>query len=446
VADAVNHPTALTAADLERQDKLSEHELAMQAAANCINNVIRALPEGEHLLIAPNVLRCWLALRKHEPQLFLLLRAKVKAVCGRVVVDLITDEMALVDGARTPLRGYSVAEILQRPHPIELVEGLIAAGIVLVYGESGCGKSFAAGDLAGAVVRGAGFLGHPVLQPGPVAYVAAEGNVRDRLAGYLAANALTVQALKDLQIIEPGIDLRGGADELVELLRAIQPSLLVIDTLNACMPGADENGSQDMSLALASVRHIRSEIGCTVVLIHHSGKDATRGARGHSSLRAAVDTELFIEAEEATGIRRLRVTKQRDGPTGLELAFRLAPIPLKGGSSSCVLEQIESPPQRQGKAAKLPDGVIVALDALKQAIAEHGEPLPATSTLPAGKRAVREETWRQCYYAVRPVAGSLETAEQRREIKARLEAFRRAKETLQGRRTAGSTGGFWWIW
>jgi hypothetical protein len=45
-----------------------------------------------------------------------------------------------------------------------------------------------------------------------------------------------------------------------------------------------------------------------------------KGARGHSSLRAAVDTELEVKAEGETQI--LKVTKSRDGLTGNEYAYK----------------------------------------------------------------------------------------------------------------------------
>src|SRR5262245_4415294 len=70
-------------------------------------------------------------------------------------------------------------------------------------------------------------------------------------------------------------------------------------------------------------------IGCVqlrghVTLVHHTGKDDTKGARGHSLLRAAVDTEIAVwrskEAERAIGVS---VTKQRDLDAGRGFAFKL---------------------------------------------------------------------------------------------------------------------------
>jgi hypothetical protein len=46
---------------------------------------------------------------------------------------------------------------------------------------------------------------------------------------------------------------------------------------------------------------IRFESGAACLLVHHVGKDTTKGARGHSRLRAANDTEIEIIRDETSG-------------------------------------------------------------------------------------------------------------------------------------------------
>jgi hypothetical protein len=61
-----------------------------------------------------------------------------------------------------------------------------------------------------------------------------------------------------------------------------------------------------------------------VELIHHSGKDESRGARGWSGLRAACDFEFeIIRADED---RVATVTKMKGGADGGEYGFRLQTI------------------------------------------------------------------------------------------------------------------------
>ena len=103
--------------------------------------------------------------------------------------------------------------------------------------------------------------------------------------------------------------------------------LIVIDTLARVMGGADENAAADIAGLMRSTDLLRDRTGAHVMVIHHSGKDATRGARGHSSLRAAIDTELELTKGEGTE-RLLKATKQRDMAAGVEHVFELRQVEL----------------------------------------------------------------------------------------------------------------------
>ena len=81
--------------------------------------------------------------------------------------------------------------------------------------------------------------------------------------------------------------------------------------------------------------------------MHHSGKDETKGARGWSGIKGALDTEL--EVTRAEDDRVLSVTKQKDGEEGQEYGFRLLEVPLWGEEdedgdpiTSCVVEPNET--------------------------------------------------------------------------------------------------------
>lgn len=64
------------------------------------------------------------------------------------------------------------------------------------------------------------------------------------------------------------------------------------------------------------------------MLIHHSGKDSGRGARGHSALRGAIDTEIRLTRDDDSGVITADLTKQRDGPTGISFRCKLARVHL----------------------------------------------------------------------------------------------------------------------
>jgi hypothetical protein len=67
---------------------------------------------------------------------------------------------------------------------------------------------------------------------------------------------------------------------------------------------------------------IARETKAGILIIHHNGKDAARGARGWSGIRAHIDTEIEIKSDE--NIRTAEVTKQRELPSrGEEIYFKL---------------------------------------------------------------------------------------------------------------------------
>jgi RecA-family ATPase len=104
--------------------------------------------------------------------------------------------------------------------------------------------------------------------------------------------------------------------------------LIVVDTLSRAMAGGNENSPEDMDALVGHIDLIRQALPSHVSVIHHSGKDAARGARGHSSLRAAADTEIEITREIGTKTSTARVTKQRELELGDEFPFCLVPVEL----------------------------------------------------------------------------------------------------------------------
>lgn len=94
----------------------------------------------------------------------------------------------------------------------------------------------------------------------------------------------------------------------------------------------------------------REEPGAAVLLLHHPGKDATRGGRGHSSVLGAVDSEFEISVVEAGGekLRVVSIRKQKDLPHCEEFAFKLASVTLgtdrRGKAiTSCIVEWCDTP-------------------------------------------------------------------------------------------------------
>ena len=156
-------------------------------------------------------------------------------------------------------------------------------------------------------------------------------------------------------------------------------SVVFVDTLNRAAPTADENSSRDMGEILEAAKRLQAVTGCLVVLIHHTGKDSSRGLRGHSSLFAAMDAA--IEVSRDGDRREWKVAKSKDGQDGKRHPFKLA-VEVLGTEAtgdeitSCVVVRDTAP--QDVRAVKLPQGENqrVILDALRPMFSagETGKP------------------------------------------------------------------------
>lgn len=199
------------------------------------------------------------------------------------------------------------------------------AELVVMYGASGSGKSFMALDMAACIARGAQWRGKRVRQ-GRVAYIAAEGagGFRKRLTAYAQANQMDLAAL-DMGVIHAAPNMMEKADA-VDVVKAIRAwggaDVIIVDTFAQVMPGANENAGEDVGRALTHCKRIHEATGAMIMLIHHAGKDASKGARGWSGLRAAADAELEV-VRETNEFRSLKLTKSKDGEDGQVWGFAL---------------------------------------------------------------------------------------------------------------------------
>lgn len=232
-----------------------------------------------------------------------------------------------------------------------VIRGLLPQeGIGVIFGEPGSGKSFLALDLTAAVSRDTEWCGQEVTG-GPVVYIAAEGagGFRKRLRAIAKHQGFPLEGMP-LGIISDAPNMLKDDDKA--LARAIKASggavLVVIDTLASVTPGANENSAEDMGAVIARCKRLQEATGATVLLIHHAGKDASRGARGWSGLRGAVDVE--IEITRKGDDRLTKVTKQKDGEDGALFPFRLLSVDLGQDDdgvplTSCVVEHLNTVPE-----------------------------------------------------------------------------------------------------
>lgn len=227
--------------------------------------------------------------------------------------------------------------------PVEwrIKDVLPSHGLAVVFGPSGSGKSFLVLDMLQSLALGREWFGRRV-KPCSVTYIALEGEagLAGRVDAYRIHHGSTSPNVR--YTVQPFRLL--NADDINELVMAIQTAgtgdVVVLDTLSRATPGSDENDSKAMGSIVAAAKLLQEAIGGLVLLIHHTGKDASKGMRGHSSLHAALD--CAIEVKRNGDHREWLVAKSKDGEDGASHPFKLEVVPLRIDSdgdeiTSCVI-------------------------------------------------------------------------------------------------------------
>jgi len=208
---------------------------------------------------------------------------------------------------------FSVSEILNwKPAPHLIRKHIPLGSLSCLYGESGCGKTFVALDMALSVSCGIPWLGIYDTKRMPVYYCAGEGvsGISGRIRAWSQFHGMT---LDNFWIVPRGYNLLSDFD-FGFIAGHIQhegrsPGYIVFDTLNRYFGGNDENATKDMSQFIGNCDRLRNDFKLGILIVHHTGKDSTRGERGNSVLRGACDTMLSVKGGE-----RLTVAceKQKD--------------------------------------------------------------------------------------------------------------------------------------
>lgn len=295
--------------------------------------------------------------------------------------------------------------------PAWLIDGLLPArGLACIVGPPKSGKSFLTTDMLCSVARGARYAGRETLA-GPVVYLTGEGvsGFKRRLVAMRRHLEIEGQGVPFF-MIENVPDLGSEATDLPQLLAELDaflarecpegPRAIVLDTLARCMGEADENSARDMGRFVTRCSAIERHFSCLVVVVHHVGKDPTRGGRGSNALNGAADVTMLVEKTET--FSTVRVEEMKDGREGQEWRFRLVPYLLSetsdtpsetsGEVSTCVVELLSEPTTakpRDTKKAKAPKGVTGdLLKVIRRAVEDAGERNVDSVAVPNNVRAV----------------------------------------------------------
>lgn len=231
-------------------------------------------------------------------------------------------------------------------------EAIPLVGRAGVYGPSGEGKTAFAIDLVAHIALGRPWQGRDVEHRAKVAWIATEGatSVKRRFGAWSRYHRVDPKLLnREIFVFQGQLDLnsresvnafKSSIPALLALAEGTPPTVWLLETLATAMSG-DENTKAIQDAAQAAYHAICETIGREplVIFIHHTGKDEAREERGHSSLRALMDTSIKLEAGVPTGaspgkhepsvvVKRgiATIRKQRDGLDGQQFAFELRSV------------------------------------------------------------------------------------------------------------------------
>lgn len=103
----------------------------------------------------------------------------------------------------------------------------------------------------------------------------------------------------NIHFIPRAVPLRDPAEalELMQFAKDGDYDFIIVDTFARASVGLEENSAKDMGLAVAILDKLKEATGACVLLVHHAGKDVSRGLRGSSAIGGALDSAVTIDGD-----------------------------------------------------------------------------------------------------------------------------------------------------
>ncbi|MDA7569669.1 helicase RepA family protein, partial [Emcibacteraceae bacterium] len=193
----------------------------------------------------------------------------------------------------------------------------------ILYAESQSFKSFITIHMAHCIATGKAFCGQDIIKSGPVVFVIGEGR-----GGYYRRLKATIDRhgeTDDIYLIEaqPNISQNEQLQIVKNTVEELAPVLIVFDTFSALAIGSDENSNTDIAEVMARVRDTGRKVGASTIIVHHTGKDASRGSRGASAFSANADFIYKLVRQKDTLFTTLSADKMKDAEPPKSLTIEL---------------------------------------------------------------------------------------------------------------------------
>ncbi|MFX1824581.1 AAA family ATPase [Acinetobacter sp. AS5] len=221
------------------------------------------------------------------------------------------------------------ADLKKLSPPTWLIKNVIPeTGFGIIYGKSGTYKSFLTIDLLAHIANGRAWFGNNTKQK-PVIYIPLEGKsgISKRIEAWRVHNHSNDQILSIFENIN--FKDKNNIEYLIEKIKdaRLDGGVICIDTLAQAGGDMDENSSKDMGNMIKTFQYIQQELGGIVLVVHHTGKDETKGMRGHSSLYASLDFALECTAHGNLSAQ-FKIAKSKDSESDKGYKFKMSVINL----------------------------------------------------------------------------------------------------------------------
>ena len=322
-----------------------------------------------------------------------------------------------------------------------------------IYGEPGCGKSFLALYISRAIAQSREIFGKRVHATN-ILFMALEGvsGFEKRLKAHILAHWESEYFTYIAQPVNLFSD-PAAKEDVIAAIKTCEAGILFIDTLARAMSGGSENDPADMGKFIQTLDAIRLATGVHICVIHHSGKDAARGMRGHSSLLGAVDLSVEVKRDPDTGARIAIVNKAKDDPDGARYPFKLITRDMGDDEdgdpiTTCVVEEdaISDRP-RPEKTVKMSETDLRWMDQIYELFARDGATILTCpmKTMTTPVQCVTRDTLRE-WAKLKGLVGVTESVTGPGKIKEKdRTAMSRAISSLIGKKKIAVHENLFWI-
>jgi hypothetical protein len=341
--------------------------------------------------------------------------------------------------------------------PDYLINGILESDSHgMLAGASMAFKTFVAIGMVHSICTGADFMGQKVYKTGTVLYVCGEG--QGALSRRIKAKQIVDGGFNgNLKILDGTvrIDNKNDMERLKQAIDEIQPVLVVFDTFASLVSETDENSPSDVGRVLRLIKETcRNASNTSSMIVHHHGKDASKGMRGASNFTNDVDFSFELTRNIDSMMTTLSCKKMKDGENfnDIHIMARVVELGLikQDGTetTSLVMAKSDHAPAKKS-ANKLNPNSERALSKLREAITAKGIVTPEVVRVrypdnqeKMPRYVVTIDQWREFAFAA--ISVNSDPADKKKHDAAKRKALWDSKKQLETYGFIGVEGDYIW--